>query len=364
MKLANIGLNENVGTKMKSKFIKKGLVTALILCTVLITLLSTSISSSALKSVCGGDGGGIDCGGNINANPGTHAGSNDGTSGYFHDHTAQLNGYMPTEILVACNSPTFSLYKNIGYSIKKDYGQTYLHYPVAIDRKTQEPIGGAPGTKYWDTSWNLDTYNRVDGSGINRADVPEGHNPQLNDKWHNWAGKNWWMFNKEDNKVCLPLTGGQPVAEQLHQNPATITFSGSAKTLVGAKQKTVTFEVDQQSVNNAIAIGFQLEKFEYSVIRRYKDKDGNDAVTWTWTDDPKSPVKLTRIGGTASSDPKQTFKMKILKKGEYTIVVRALFTGIVIMNGTPTLTSGLPTVTVSTPINAIAVKSVSRSKKN
>ena len=347
---------------------------------ILITSLSSfpvfATPSSANVKNCETVPGGITCGGNIGGNPGTHSGTGGGGSGYWNGHTAQLNGYMPIQnpSVTEYPNPDRGLFPGIGYSTSTP-GPYYEHYQVAIDRNTGEALGGAPGTKFWDTSWNLDTYNRSDGSGVNRADVPPGHDPSLNDQWHGWAGKNWWLFSRSKLIVeCLPLTGSVPQDVLLQQLPPTITFGDELATLsdktielkqktVGMKSLKVTFEVTPQSLQSAADINFDFEKYNISVIRFLKDGTGEWVVeSWKLSDAPDCPIKFKKISRKDKKDPKQTYAMKIYKKGRYLIVAQALFTGTVIINGNPVSQSNLPATSVSNPFNAIGLKSILRAR--
>jgi len=349
-------------------------------CAVFLSVISLSIPSFAtnltsLKNTCVIVDGQPQCDGVINANPGTHVSSGGGGGGYFNGHTAQLNGYMPVpeDLASPCPQPDKNLFSSIGYS-RNTKGPFYNHYQVAIDRATQEPIGGAPGTKFWDTSWHLDNYKQP--GGVGRADVPEGHNPAANDSWHGWAGAHWSLFGRslDRNTFCLPLSGGVPVSEALKQAAAKIEFPGLKEPVknpdgtitnpnlaVGMKTQTVKFEVSQDSVNSAVAINFDFESYDISVIRRFTNTQGEEEVSWTRLNDPVTPLKLFPTKPNSADELSQTFKMRMYKKGQYQIVVRALFTGIVNINGNPLYeVAGLPATSVSESIDVISVKSINR----
>lgn len=274
-----------------------------------------------------------------------------------------------------------------GYSAETrnstDYSAFYRHARTFVFRSNPSiQVAGAPGTLYWDTGFNADTGDAV--SGVPDRKAGSQANPTFGAHWEN------------ANEYCLPLKSGM-VEEELHVIKPELKINGIdyetggegsqtviPRLIVNSKKSYIDIDVTENAAAaNNIFLQFSLNMDDpIDVLVCDLDKNAEYQATHTESENPllwalsgcvigNSKKNAIYFDTAHMSPPIQVpgsdqkyvrINMKIRKKGNYAIAVRARYKGDIWNGAGPIQTEDVTAWSDGINLKTVSVKSVNRNR--
>ena len=298
-----------------------------VICVAFLTVLLTASPSfanykSGVKSGdCRRDGKYVVCsgGGSSSGGGGHYTNGNSGSGSYSNRAAVRFDGFAPDPARIKCGEPN-----------------KYIHYRVALSRDGKEVLAGVPGSKYWDTAWDVNTGLPVPGGAPEKDGLTSRSDTLIGPHWE---------FNKAGSNVsCRELLAPQDVTAQLKLLKPLVEFKSKQvdstmttitnKAVVNQKNSKVIITIDQSKMDGDIPIKFDLIATA-PIIKMYNKVSGDyEPLPQTQkkmsfknasTVDKEELVNNPDGSVTTTLTSTTTQDVKFKNKGKYKVTVLAVF---------------------------------------